>query len=56
MPFQFLLYSSYADSYVLGCTVRGSFSRGLSLARTLGLKVDSNVFYNILGHALLVGK
>ncbi|XP_024413827.2 fibrocystin isoform X2 [Desmodus rotundus] len=49
------LVGAMRDSYVLGCTVRGSFSRGLSLSRTLGLKVDSNVFYNILGHALLVG-
>ncbi|XP_059034219.1 fibrocystin isoform X8 [Mustela lutreola] len=43
------------DSYIQGCTVWSSFSRGLSMSRTLGLKVDSNVFYNILGHTLLVG-
>lgn len=45
-----------SDSYIQGCTVWGSFSRGLSMSGTLGLKVDSNVFYDILGHALLVGK
>ncbi|KAB1261748.1 Fibrocystin [Camelus dromedarius] len=39
-----------------GCTVWCSFSRGLSMSRTSGLRVDNNVFYNILGHALLVGK
>nr|KAF6507232.1 PKHD1 ciliary IPT domain containing fibrocystin/polyductin [Rousettus aegyptiacus] len=43
------------DSYIQGCTVWGAFSRGLSMFRTVGLTVDSNVFYNILGHALLVG-
>nr|XP_051711578.1 fibrocystin isoform X2 [Oryctolagus cuniculus] len=42
------------DSYIQGCTVWRSFSRGLSLDSTWGLKVDNNVFYNILGHALLV--
>ncbi|KAK2113842.1 Fibrocystin, partial [Saguinus oedipus] len=41
-------------SFIRGCTVWNSFSRGLSMCRTLGLKVDSNIFYNILGHALLV--
>ncbi|KAF3831629.1 hypothetical protein GH733_000441 [Mirounga leonina] len=48
------LVGAMRDSYVQGCTVWSSFSRGLSMSRTLGLKVDSNVFYNILGHALLV--
>ncbi|XP_023383464.1 fibrocystin-like [Pteropus vampyrus] len=41
------------DSYIQGCTVWGAFSRGLSMFGTVGLTVDSNVFYNILGHALL---
>ncbi|XP_044927182.1 fibrocystin isoform X1 [Mustela putorius furo] len=49
------LVGAMRDSYIQGCTVWSSFSRGLSMSRTLGLKVDSNVFYNILGHALLVG-
>ncbi|KAI5941136.1 Fibrocystin [Manis javanica] len=48
------LVGAMRDSYVQGCTVWNSFSRGLGLSRTVGLKVDSNVFYNILGHALLV--
>ncbi|XP_054554835.1 fibrocystin isoform X2 [Talpa occidentalis] len=43
------------ESYIKGCSVWGSFSRGLSMARTVGLIVERNVFYNILGHALLVG-
>ncbi|XP_072688783.1 fibrocystin [Canis lupus baileyi] len=49
------LVGAMRDSYVQGCTVWSSFNRGLSMSRTLGLKVDSNIFYNILGHALLVG-
>ncbi|XP_054992667.1 fibrocystin [Sorex araneus] len=49
------LVGSLRESYIQGCTVWGSFSRGLSLPRTWGLKVDSNIFYNILGHALLLG-
>uniref|UniRef100_A0A8C3WBQ6 PKHD1 ciliary IPT domain containing fibrocystin/polyductin n=1 Tax=Catagonus wagneri TaxID=51154 RepID=A0A8C3WBQ6_9CETA len=49
------LVGALAGSYVQGCTVWLSFSRGLSMSRTSGLKVDSNVFYDILGHALLVG-
>uniref|UniRef100_A0A2K6GL63 Fibrocystin n=1 Tax=Propithecus coquereli TaxID=379532 RepID=A0A2K6GL63_PROCO len=49
------LVGAMRDSYVQGCTVWNSFSRGLSICRTVGVKVDSNVFYNILGHALLVG-
>ncbi|XP_036910620.1 fibrocystin isoform X3 [Sturnira hondurensis] len=49
------LVGAMRDSYMQGCTVRDSFSRGLSMSRTAGLKVDSNVFYSILGHALLVG-
>ncbi|XP_047651580.1 fibrocystin isoform X2 [Phacochoerus africanus] len=49
------LVGNLAGSYVQGCTVWLSFSRGLSMSRTSGLKVDSNVFYDILGHALLVG-
>ncbi|XP_074189167.1 fibrocystin isoform X5 [Rhinolophus sinicus] len=49
------LVGAMRGSYIQGCTVWGSFSRGLSMSRTLGLKVDSNVFYDILGHALLVG-
>ncbi|XP_048075544.1 fibrocystin isoform X3 [Ursus arctos] len=47
--------SASEDSYVQSCTLWGSFSRGLSMSRTMGLKVDSNIFYKISGHALLVG-
>ncbi|XP_022437810.1 fibrocystin isoform X5 [Delphinapterus leucas] len=49
------LVGALRGSYMRGCTVWRSFSRGLSMSRTLGLKVDSNVFYDILGHTLLVG-
>ncbi|XP_055461671.1 fibrocystin, partial [Psammomys obesus] len=42
-------------SYLQKCSVWASFSRGLSMHRTWGLKVDSNIFYKIVGHALLVG-
>nr|XP_045012449.1 fibrocystin isoform X2 [Jaculus jaculus] len=49
------LVGALQGSYIQGCTVWGSFSRGLSMFRTWGLRVDSNVFYKILGHALLVG-
>ncbi|XP_003404487.2 fibrocystin [Loxodonta africana] len=49
------LVGAMKNSYVQGCSVWNSFSRGLSMCGTLGLKVDSNVFYNILGHALMVG-
>uniref|UniRef100_A0A8C3TE47 PKHD1 ciliary IPT domain containing fibrocystin/polyductin n=1 Tax=Chelydra serpentina TaxID=8475 RepID=A0A8C3TE47_CHESE len=43
-----------AHSYIRGCSVWGSFGRGLSLSRTSELRVDSNVFYNILGHGILL--
>ncbi|XP_044531280.1 fibrocystin [Gracilinanus agilis] len=43
------------DSYIRSCSVWDSFSRGLSLSRTSNLIVENNVFYNILGHGLLVG-
>ncbi|XP_068926682.1 fibrocystin [Petaurus breviceps papuanus] len=46
---------SMKDSYIQGCSVWDSFSRGLSLSRTSNLIVENNVFYNILGHGLLVG-
>ncbi|XP_048203494.1 fibrocystin [Perognathus longimembris pacificus] len=49
------LAGALRGSYVHGCTVRNSFSRGLSMHDTWGLRVDSNVFYKISGHALLVG-
>ncbi|XP_032319137.1 fibrocystin isoform X2 [Camelus ferus] len=49
------LVGALRGSYMQGCTVWCSFSRGLSMSRTSGLRVDNNVFYNILGHALLVG-
>ncbi|XP_044864776.1 fibrocystin [Mauremys mutica] len=43
------------DSYIRGCSVWDSFGRGLSLSRTSELRVDNNVFYNILGHGILLG-
>ncbi|XP_004869101.1 fibrocystin isoform X3 [Heterocephalus glaber] len=49
------LVGAMRGSYIRGCTVWSSFSRGLDLGRTWGLEVDSNVIYKILGHALLVG-
>ncbi|GAB1284827.1 Fibrocystin [Apodemus speciosus] len=49
------LVGAMRGSYLQSCSVRNSFSRGLSMHRTGGLKVDSNIFYKIVGHALLVG-
>ncbi|XP_051008909.1 LOW QUALITY PROTEIN: fibrocystin [Acomys russatus] len=49
------LVGAMRGSYLQRCSVWGSFSRGLSMHRTWGLKVDSNIFYKIVGHALLVG-
>ncbi|XP_043861087.1 fibrocystin [Dromiciops gliroides] len=46
---------SMRDSYIRGCSVWNSFGRGLSLSRTSNFIVENNVFYNILGHGLLVG-
>nr|XP_020849568.1 fibrocystin isoform X3 [Phascolarctos cinereus] len=46
---------SMKDSFIRSCSVRDSFSRGLSLSRTSNIIVENNVFYNILGHGLLVG-
>ncbi|XP_075779467.1 fibrocystin isoform X12 [Pelodiscus sinensis] len=43
------------DSYIHGCSVWDSLGRGLSLLRTSELRVDNNVFYNILGHGILLG-
>ncbi|NXJ66569.1 PKHD1 protein, partial [Rostratula benghalensis] len=45
-----------ADSYIRGCCVLDSFCQGLHLTRISNLTVDSNVFYNISGHGLLVGE
>uniref|UniRef100_A0A8D0L0P7 PKHD1 ciliary IPT domain containing fibrocystin/polyductin n=1 Tax=Strix occidentalis caurina TaxID=311401 RepID=A0A8D0L0P7_STROC len=44
-----------ADSYIRGCCVMDSFGRGLHLTGISNLSVDSNVFYNISGHGLLLG-
>ncbi|XP_030054595.1 fibrocystin [Microcaecilia unicolor] len=44
------------DSYIRGCSVWDSFSRGLSLSKIHDLQVENNVFYNIMGHGLLVGQ
>ncbi|XP_053919594.1 fibrocystin [Cuculus canorus] len=45
-----------ADSYVRGCCVLDSFGQGLRLTGISNLSVDSNVFYNISGHGLLLGE
>uniref|UniRef100_A0A8B9BGR9 PKHD1 ciliary IPT domain containing fibrocystin/polyductin n=1 Tax=Anser brachyrhynchus TaxID=132585 RepID=A0A8B9BGR9_9AVES len=45
-----------ADSYIRGCSVLDSFGQGLRLAGISNLTVDSNVFYNISGHGLLLGE
>uniref|UniRef100_A0A8C8SGU1 PKHD1 ciliary IPT domain containing fibrocystin/polyductin n=1 Tax=Pelusios castaneus TaxID=367368 RepID=A0A8C8SGU1_9SAUR len=44
-----------AHSYIHSCSVWESFGRGLSLSRISELRVDNNVFYNILGHGILLG-
>ncbi|XP_030304276.1 fibrocystin [Calypte anna] len=44
-----------ADSYIRGCCVLDSFGQGLHLRGISNLSVDSNVFYNISGHGLLLG-
>ncbi|XP_051060248.1 fibrocystin [Phodopus roborovskii] len=49
------LVGTMIGSYLQSCSVWGSFSRGLSIHRTWGLRVDSNIFYKIAGHALLMG-
>ncbi|XP_072498533.1 fibrocystin isoform X3 [Notamacropus eugenii] len=49
------MIGSMKDSYIRGCSIQDSFSRGLSLSRTSNLIVENNVFYNILGHGLLLG-
>ncbi|XP_058691005.1 fibrocystin isoform X2 [Poecile atricapillus] len=45
-----------ADSYIHGCCVLDSFGQGLRLTGISNLSVDSNVFYNISGHGLLLGE
>ncbi|NXT77054.1 PKHD1 protein, partial [Zapornia atra] len=45
-----------ADSYIRGCCVLDSFGQGLHLTGISNLSVDSNVFYNISGHGLLLGE
>ncbi|XP_008765159.2 fibrocystin [Rattus norvegicus] len=49
------LVGAMRGSYLHSCSMWGSFSRGLSIHRTWGLKVENNIFYKIVGHALLVG-
>ncbi|KAF4801061.1 Fibrocystin [Turdus rufiventris] len=44
------------DSYIRGCCVLDSFGQGLRLTGISNLSVDSNVFYNISGHGLLLGE
>ncbi|XP_009944264.1 PREDICTED: fibrocystin-like, partial [Leptosomus discolor] len=43
-----------ADSYIRGCCVLDSFGQGLRLTGISNLSVDSNIFYNISGHGLLL--
>ncbi|XP_059687939.1 fibrocystin [Gavia stellata] len=45
-----------ADSYIRGCCILDSFGQGLRLTGISNLSVDSNVFYNISGHGLLLGE
>ncbi|NXR22980.1 PKHD1 protein, partial [Cinclus mexicanus] len=45
-----------SDSYIRGCCVLDSFGQGLHLMGVSNLSVDSNVFYNISGHGLLLGE
>ncbi|XP_014113099.1 PREDICTED: fibrocystin [Pseudopodoces humilis] len=45
-----------ADSYIHGCCVLDSFGQGLHLTGISNLSVDSNVFYNISGHGILLGE
>uniref|UniRef100_A0A8C3XE04 PKHD1 ciliary IPT domain containing fibrocystin/polyductin n=1 Tax=Cyanoderma ruficeps TaxID=181631 RepID=A0A8C3XE04_9PASS len=44
------------DSYIRGCCVLDSFGQGLRLTGISNLSVDSNIFYNISGHGLLLGE
>ncbi|XP_041336779.1 fibrocystin [Pyrgilauda ruficollis] len=44
------------DSYIRGCCVLDSFGQGLRLRGISNLSVDSNIFYNISGHGLLLGE
>ncbi|OCT81394.1 hypothetical protein XELAEV_18028213mg [Xenopus laevis] len=44
------------DSYIRGCSIIHSFSRGISISGTSAFTVENNVFYNIKGHGLLVGE
>ncbi|KAM7062054.1 fibrocystin [Acridotheres tristis] len=44
------------DSYIHGCCVLDSFGQGLHLTGVSNLSVDSNVFYNISGHGILLGE
>ncbi|KFQ99214.1 Fibrocystin, partial [Nipponia nippon] len=45
-----------ADSYIRGCCILDSFGQGLRLTGISNLNVDSNVFYNVSGHGLLLDK
>ncbi|XP_027528473.1 fibrocystin isoform X1 [Neopelma chrysocephalum] len=45
-----------ADSYIHGCCVLNSFGQGLRLTGISNLSVESNVFYNISGHGLVLGE
>ncbi|XP_009642896.1 fibrocystin, partial [Egretta garzetta] len=45
-----------SDSYIRGCCILDSFGQGLRLTGISNLNVDSNVFYNISGHGLLLGE
>uniref|UniRef100_A0A8C5MPS6 PKHD1 ciliary IPT domain containing fibrocystin/polyductin n=1 Tax=Leptobrachium leishanense TaxID=445787 RepID=A0A8C5MPS6_9ANUR len=45
-----------SGSYIKGCSIINSFSRGLIVSGISGFKVEGNTFYNIRGHGLLVGE
>uniref|UniRef100_A0A7M4E0M8 PKHD1 ciliary IPT domain containing fibrocystin/polyductin n=1 Tax=Crocodylus porosus TaxID=8502 RepID=A0A7M4E0M8_CROPO len=51
-----LTIAGTAHSYIRGCSIWDSFGRGLRISGTSDLRVDNNVFYNISGHGLLLGK
>ncbi|NXA42512.1 PKHD1 protein, partial [Eudromia elegans] len=45
-----------ADSYIRGSCILDSFGQGLHLTGISNLTVDSNIFFNISGHGILLGE
>ncbi|XP_053129194.1 fibrocystin [Hemicordylus capensis] len=43
-----------SNSYVKNCVVFNSFARGVSLSGVSELRVENNIFYNIMGHGLRI--